>query len=173
MIRIGKLWGLIRSGRKQRIHRCQTQSRRLHHQRLHQCHSRRRSLHQNPRTSQLVSVPVWVDADQVLADVLDVLRLPPTDDDSDRIAALIPAAAGLIETYLDREDQPLDPAPPMHPLIQTAMTNCTIELYRRKDAPFGVLNSWSSDEMVVRISTDPLRGVLKILLPLKLNFGVA
>jgi hypothetical protein len=114
-----------------------------------------------------------VDEDQVLTDVLDVLRLPASDDDSDRIAALIPAAAALVETYLDRDDQPLPDAPPMHPLIQTAMTNCTIELYRRKDAPFGVLNSWSPDEAVVRISTDPLRGVMKILLPLKLQFGVA
>jgi hypothetical protein len=120
-----------------------------------------------------MAVPVWVDEDQVLADVLDVLRLPAADDDSDRIAALIPAAAALIETYLDRDTAPLEAAPPMHPLIAVAMTNCTIELYRRKDAPFGVLNSWSSDEMVVRISTDPLRGVLKILLPLKLQFGVA
>lgn len=121
-----------------------------------------------------MAVPVWVDEDQVLTDVLDVLRLPASDDDSDRIAALIPAAASLIETYLDRDAaDELPAAPPMHPLIQTAMTNCTIELYRRKDAPFGVLNSWSSDEMVVRISTDPLRGVMKILLPLKLQFGVA
>jgi len=137
--------------------------------------SRRRnpSRSQIPRTSQLVAVPVWVDEDQVLTDALDVLRLPAGDADSDRIAALIPAAAALIETYLDRDDQPLDAAPPMHPLIQTAMTNCTIELYRRKDAPFGVLNSWSSDEMVVRISSDPLRGVMKILLPLKIQFGVA
>jgi len=165
----GKQSGWSPSGQVPLHH--QKARRRQHHQRLHQCHSRRRN--QTQRTRAGVAVPVWVDADQVLADVLDVLRLPPTDDDSDRIAALIPAAAELIKTYLDRDTEELPAAPPMHPLIQTAMTNCTIELYRRKDAPFGVLNSWSPDEMVVRISTDPLRGVMKILLPLKLQFGVA
>ena len=119
------------------------------------------------------TVPAWVDQDQVLVDVLEVLRLPSTDDDADRIDMLIPTAADLVEAFIDRGDRPLPDAPPMHPLVRTAMTNVVIELYRRKDAPFGVLNSWSPDEVSVRISTDPLRGVLKILLPLKIRFGVA
>lgn len=118
------------------------------------------------------TIPDWIDADQVLTDVLDVLRLPATDDDVDRIEAQIPTAADLCANYLDRDADPLPPAPPMHPLVRTAMTNATIELYRRKDAPFGVLNGWSPDEMAIRISTDPLRGVVKILLPLKQRFGV-
>lgn len=118
------------------------------------------------------TIPAWVDADQVLADVLDVLRLPSSDDDADRIETMIATAALLIEAFIDRAE-PLPDAPPMHPLIRTAMTNCTIELYRRKDAPFGVLNAWSADEVAVRITTDPLRGVLKILFPLKQKFGVA
>jgi len=117
--------------------------------------------------------PLWVDTDQVLSDVLDVLRLQPTDDDVDRIEAQIPTAADLVANYLDRDADPLPDAPPMNPLVRTAMTNATIELYRRKDAPFGVLNGWSPDEMAIRVSTDPLRGVMKILLPLKQRFGVA
>ena len=120
-----------------------------------------------------MTLPDWIDADQVLTDVLDVLRLPATDDDVPRIEAQIPTAAALVENYLDRDADPLEPAPPMHPLVRTAMTNATIELYRRKDAPFGVLNGWSPDEMAIRVSTDPLRGVVQILLPLKLRFGVA
>ena len=60
----------------------------------------------------------------------------------------------------------------MHPLVRTAMTNLTIELYRRKDAPFGVLNAWSPDEVAVRISSDPMRGIVHILLPLKKKFGI-
>lgn len=119
------------------------------------------------------TVPPWVDPTTVLADVLDVLRLNSTDDDADRIEALIPSAADLVESFIDRADRPLPDAPPMHPLIRTAMTNVTIELFRRKDAPFGVLNSWSPDEVTVRISSDPLRGVRKMLLPLKVKFGVA
>jgi hypothetical protein len=118
------------------------------------------------------TVPAWVDPDQVLTDVLDVLRKPVTDVDADRVEQLIPTAADLVRAYLDRDDDPLPPAPPMHPLVRTAMTNLTIELYRRKDAPFGVLNAWSPDEMAVRISSDPMRGVIHVLLPLKQQFGI-
>jgi hypothetical protein len=118
------------------------------------------------------TVPAWVDPDQVLVDVLDVLRKQATDADADRIEQLIPAAANLVQTYLDRDDDPLPDAPPMHPLVRTAMTNLTIELYRRKDAPFGVLNAWSPDEVAVRISSDPMRGMVHILLPLKQKFGI-
>ena len=118
------------------------------------------------------TVPAWVDPDQVLTDVLAVLRKPATDVDADRLEELIPTAANLAQAYLDRDADPLPPAPPMHPLVRTAMTNLTIELYRRKDAPFGVLNAWSPDEVAVRISSDPLRGVVHILLPLKKQFGI-
>ena len=118
------------------------------------------------------TIPAWVDADQVLADVLDVLRKTATDADSDRIEALIPAAANLAQAYLDRDADPLPAAPPMHPLVRTAMTNLTVELYRRKDAPFGVLNAWSPDDLALRVSSDPMRGVVGILLPLKTGFGV-
>lgn len=118
------------------------------------------------------TVPAWVDADQVLTDVLDVLRKTSADPDADRISALIPSAAGLVAAYLDRDADPLPAAPPMHPLVRTAMTNLTVELYRRKDAPFGVLNAWSPDDLALRVSSDPMRGVVGLLLPLKQRFGV-
>ena len=118
------------------------------------------------------TVPAWVDPDQVLTDVLAVLRKTPSDVDADRLEELIPTAAELARAYLDRDTDPLPPAPPMHPLVRTAMTNLTIELYRRKDAPFGVLNAWSPDEVAVRISSDPMRGIVHILLPLKKKFGI-
>lgn len=119
-------------------------------------------------------VPAWVDPVVVLADVLDILRLPTGDDDVDRIDAIIPSAAALVNAKLDQiQAEELPPAPPMHPLVRTAMANVTIELYRRKDAPFGVLNGWSPDEMAIRINTNPIRGVLHILLPLKQQWGIA
>jgi len=118
------------------------------------------------------TVPAYIDPVQVLADVLDTLRKQAGDPDADRIEELIPTAASLVDNYLDRAADPLPAAPPMHPLVSTAMTNLTIELYRRKDAPFGVLNSWSPDDVALRISSDPLRGVSQILLPLKQRFGV-
>lgn len=118
------------------------------------------------------TVPVWVDPDQVLIDVLDVLRKTSSDVDADRIEALIPTAADLVQAYLDRDADPLPDAPPMHPLVRTAMTNLTVELFRRKDAPFGVLNAWSPDDIALRVSSDPLRGIVGILLPLKKGFGI-
>jgi hypothetical protein len=118
------------------------------------------------------TVPAWVDADQVLADVLAQLRKQPGDVDADRIEATIPAAADLVRDYLDRDADPLPDAPPMHPLVRTAMTQVTVELYRRKDAPFGVLDAWSPDDVPVRVSSDPMRGVVAILLPLKRKFGI-
>lgn len=117
--------------------------------------------------------PAWVDTATVVSDVLAVLRLPPTDPDAARIEELVPTAAALMQAFLDRDDDPLPAAPPMHPLVRQAASQVTIELYRRKDAPFGVLNAWSPDEAATRISTDPLRGVFHVLLPLKLHYGVA
>jgi hypothetical protein len=118
------------------------------------------------------TVPAWVDPDQVLTDVLDVLRKTPADVDADRIEALIPTSANLVASYIDRDADPLPAAPPMHPLVRTAMTNLTVELFRRKDAPFGVLNAWSPDDIALRVSSDPLRGIVGILLPLKKGFGI-
>lgn len=117
-------------------------------------------------------VPAWVDPVTVLADVLDILRLPASDADAARIEALIPTAAHLVDGFLDRGDDPLPVAPPMHPLVRTGMTNVTVELYRRKDAPFGVLNSWTPDGMATRISSDPLASSRKLLQPLKRHWGL-
>jgi hypothetical protein len=117
----------------------------------------------------------WLDPVVVLADVLQVLRLKETDPDKARIEdEHMPAAAALLDSFWDRcEEQALPPAPPMHPLARQAMTQLTIELYRRKDAPFGVLNAWSPDDVATFISSDPLRGVFGIALPLKKGFGIA
>jgi len=43
--------------------------------------------------------------------------------------------------------------------VLDAVVTLTIELYRRKDAPFGVTDSWSVDGAVLRLSSDVLRGV--------------
>lgn len=117
----------------------------------------------------------WLDPDVVLADVQATLRMKATDPDIARIEdEHIPAAAALVDAFLDYpSDAPLTPVPPMHPLTRQAMTQLTIELYRRKDAPFGVLNAWSPDDVALRISTNPIQGVFHILLPLKKGFGIA
>lgn len=121
-------------------------------------------------------LPSWCDAAAVTADVLALLRLAPTDPDAGRVQACVVTAAVLVDAWLDRGDNPLPAVgadTPMHPLARYGTTNVAAELYRRKDAPFGVLNAWSPDELQVRIAADPIRGSLYVLLPLKGNFGVA
>ena len=118
-------------------------------------------------------LPAWVDPDAVLADAMAVLRMSGSDPDVARLQTLVSTAAALVDAWLDRGTSPLPDAPPMHPLAQFGTTQVTVELYRRKDAPFGVLNAWSPDEVVTRISNDPIRGAFNVLLPLKGGFGVA
>jgi hypothetical protein len=127
-------------------------------------------------TAPTFTVPAWCDAPVVYADALGVLRLNASDPDAARLAEHVNVAAALVDAWLDRPaEDPLPPVSdtePMNPLARYGCTNVTIELYRRKDAPFGVLNAWSPDELVTRINTDPIRGSFHILLPLKGGWGV-
>lgn len=113
----------------------------------------------------------WCDDDRALADALKVLRLPATDVDSARLAMCVATACELITAALDRADD--DPVTGDPSALRTAHYMVAVELYRRKDAPFGVLNAWSPDEGQMRISNDPLRGVYHIILPYKRGWGVA
>lgn len=104
-------------------------------------------------------------ADQALA----ILRLAPDDDDAQRVVDAVVVACATVDQLLDTAEQ-LDPIP--DPVNYSAVL-VTIELYRRKDAPFGVLNAWSIDEAPLRLSSDTLRSVRKLLLPFKERFGVS
>jgi hypothetical protein len=109
------------------------------------------------------------DVELVLAGALDVLRLEADDPDADRVASCVLAATDLIDQWLDYAEPLLDlPAD-----LEVAAVNVTVELFRRKDAPFGVTDSWSVDGAVVRISSDPLRGSRALLRPFKSRRGVA
>lgn len=113
----------------------------------------------------------WCDDDRALADALKVLRLPSTDIDNTRLTTAVATACELITACIDRADD--DPVTGDPAALRTAHYMVAVELYRRKDAPFGVLNAWSPDEGALRINTDPLRGVYHIILPFKRGFGVA
>lgn len=112
----------------------------------------------------------WCQDDRALTDALALLRLPGTDADKDRLSQYVETACQLITAELDRGDVPVEGDPPA---LRTAHALVAVELYRRKDAPFGVLNAWSTDELAIRIGTDPLAGVFHMILPFKLGFGVA
>jgi len=101
---------------------------------------------------------VWYDLAAATADVLAILRLTDADVDAERIEELVPAAAVLIDMFLDRPDAVLGP-PPSPPLAQ-ALNQLTIELYRRKDVPF---------ETVTHI-LDPVRSEI---LHAKQRWGIA
>lgn len=113
----------------------------------------------------------WCDDDRALADALRVLRLPGSDIDVERLTPCVATACELISAFLDRPDD--DPVAGDPSALRTAHYMVAVELYRRKDAPFGVLNAWSPDEGTTRIPTDPLRGVYHIVLPYKADWGVA
>lgn len=115
--------------------------------------------------------PAWWDLTAVVEGAADVLRLDANDPDVARLQNLAPVACTAIDNYLDRCEPLPTPAPP--PVLQAAVMT-TIELYRRKDAPFGVLNSWSPDDYgPVRISVSWLNGVKALLLPYKCGWGLA
>jgi hypothetical protein len=101
----------------------------------------------------------------------EVLRIASGDPDAPRVDDAADSAIRLVEQYLDRADDPFVGAMP-DPVLRACVI-VTIELFRRKDAPFGVLNSWSdSDVGPVRIGTDPLKGVEQLLMPYSHRYGV-
>lgn len=57
--------------------------------------------------------------------------------------------------------------------VMQAAVQLTEELYRRKDAPFGISNAWSPTGEVLRISRDHLAGVEPLLLPHVEGWGLA
>lgn len=80
------------------------------------------------------------------------------------------SAIDLVQRYLGNDELPdVLPSP-----IFDALVIVTVELYRRKDAAFGVLNTYTSADFgPVRVSTDWLKGVESLLLPfMRDHFGV-
>ena len=114
-----------------------------------------------------LDAPAWLDptvADQAMA----TMHLKDDDPDADVVATGVQVAAQLIDTYVGVGFMPvrsdgtgLAPEP-----VQQAVLVVGVEMYRRRDAAFGVLNAYNqSDFGPVRISTDWLKGVESILRP--------
>ncbi len=97
----------------------------------------------------------WYDLDETTTAVLAILRLTEQDVDVERLRDAVPAAAWHIEQHLDSPDE-LAP----NPALQQSLNQVTVELYRRKDAPFDV----------VRRILDPVRSELA---PSVRRWGVA
>lgn len=114
--------------------------------------------------------PAFGNPDTVRQDALDILRLDDADVDADRVGRHAKVALEQIQSYLGC-DTWTDPLPES---VQYAAALGTVELYRRKDAPFGVLNAWSvADAGPVRIGQDWANPVRYILAPFRCAWGIA
>ena len=113
----------------------------------------------------------WVDVQVTYEAVLLSLRVTTNDPDAAQILNCITAAASLIDQFLDRTD-PLPLPPPMP--VQTALEQLTVELYRRKDAPFNLLNATVPEDVPLDISgTGAIQSVAPMIQPYKQRWGFA
>lgn len=124
---------------------------------------------------------------EIAAGALAQLRLAERDIDADRITGKVPAACIAIDLDLELravagriayEVQPGQilvtfPAGLVPASILEAAVQLSVELYRRKDASFGVLNAWSATGEALRISRDQLAGVDSLLAPFREGWGFA
>lgn len=120
-----------------------------------------------------IDTPSWLDP-SVADQAMDTMHLRQDDPDAAVVKTGVEVAAQLIDTYVGVGNMPTVPPDPANPdapalapaPVQTAVLIVGIEMYRRRDAAFGVLNAFAqSDFGPVRISTDWLKGVESILRP--------
>lgn len=119
-------------------------------------------------------VPTWGDPIVIAAAAMAILDLPTGDATAAQVESAAAAALYLVDEYLG-EPEPPWPDPAQAPLpVTEATVLVTVELYRRRDATFGVLNTWASADFgPVRVSTDWLKGVESLLAPyMRDHYGV-
>ena len=112
------------------------------------------------------------DVAAVASRALAVLRLDPDDADAERVAYAAVAAVVLIDAELDLRTAYASADAIPTPVVDAAVT-LTVEGYRRKDAPFGLTDSWSADGAYLRLSADVMKGTKSQLRPFKDRRGMA
>lgn len=118
------------------------------------------------------TTPSWGDPDLIAQMALKVLRMDQNHEDVPRVERAAVAAMELVDRYMDRADDPLVTPTPQP--VTDAAVQVTVEVYRRKDAPFGVLQGFSDTDVgPVRIGSDALKGVESLLMPYSHRYGVA
>jgi hypothetical protein len=99
---------------------------------------------------------IWYDTAATVAAVQAVLRLQSGDVDEDRLTALVPVAAGIIDDYIDGTVALT--GPPALPQVQHALERTVIDLYvAGTPATAAAVVSWLP-EGVVRNLLDPIIG---------------
>jgi hypothetical protein len=117
----------------------------------------------------------WRNDPQAAADAAKILRLPATSPEMERLTVCAVAAGNHICQFLDRTE-PIPGVIPGDPpaTLRYAHSNVTVELYRRKDTPFGVMGGWNADDGgATHISPDPLAGVKFLIMPYRARWGLA
>lgn len=109
------------------------------------------------------------DVNDIAAQALATLRMESDDVDAGRVADAAEVATRRLDAYLDAVT-PIDTT--AEPVLVQGAVELTIEVYRTKDAPWGVLDAWSADTVPVRISADRLRSIRGLVVPYKARFGV-
>jgi hypothetical protein len=129
----------------------------------------------------------WHDQAPAIADAArGLLRLNVSDPDAPRLPGcaraacsaidhwtnLLPVAGRMLVTVGGEEwnTWAVDDAPAE---VVTAAQQLTAELFRRKDAPFGVLNGASANSVPMYVSRDQLAGVLSLIAPYREGWGFA
>lgn len=126
----------------------------------------------SPSTGAVPTDPWTSDVDRVLVGATDTLRISGTaDPDVARLRRHATTAVALCDRYLDRP-VPFTVAEVPQPVVDAAIT-VTGELYKRKDAPFGITGAWTPDGGQMRISRDVLAGVETMLAPFRGGWGLA
>jgi hypothetical protein len=117
-------------------------------------------------------LPTWTSPEAIATAARAALDMAAGDADATRVLSAATSAILLVDEYLGVPEEAW-PAPTPQPILD-ATTLVAVELYRRKDATFGVLNTWTgADFGPVRISTDWLKGVEAILHPyMRDHYGV-
>ena len=117
-------------------------------------------------------LPTWATPDAIKDAALRELDMDPGDPDADRVLTAATSALLLVDGYLGTPEEPWPATTPQPVFDATVLV--TVEVYRRKDAAFGVLNTWSTADFgPVRISTDWLKGVESMLHPyMRQSYGV-
>lgn len=119
-------------------------------------------------------LPAWGDPVTVAAAAMARLDLPAGDPAAPQVEAAATVALLLVDEYLGTPE-PAWPDPTAAPApVTEATVQVTVEIYRRKDATFGVLNTWASADFgPVRVSTDWLKSVESLLHPyMRDHYGV-
>jgi hypothetical protein len=119
----------------------------------------------------LLPVPPAVnnwDVDWIVARALEVLRLGAGDPDAPRVHDSAQAACDRIDDELDNVEPQSIPKS-----VEVAVVQLTVEIYRTKDAPFGVVDAWSADAVAFRIPRDRLAGIMSLLETKKHRWGLS